>query len=231
MTDVTTIDVSTRRPPYLAALVVFVLVFAGYSITLAPSVTFWDAGELIAAVHTLGIPHPPGTPLFIMLGHVWSKLVPVGEVAFRLNLMSAFFSAMGAGLFFLVAHHTLAQQMAGLEGGKGRLLALGGGAAAAVIGAFTFTIWQNSNETEVYSVATFIIAGMCWAAHMWREERPRFRSYSPVTPPRRPMAALDRIPGRRLDGQPPAGPLGGTGDHHIRRVYGVAQPLVRSSPA
>ena len=172
MTDVTTIDVSTRRPPYIAALGVFVLVFAGYSFTLAPSVTFWDAGELIAAVHTLGIPHPPGTPLFIMLGHVWSKLVPVGEVAFRLNLMSAFFSAMGAGLFFLVAHHTLAQGMADLEAGTGRFLALGGGAAAAVIGAFTFTIWQNSNETEVYSVATFIIAGMCWAAHRWREERP-----------------------------------------------------------
>jgi hypothetical protein len=169
-------DVSPRRPPYLIALAVIVLVFVGYALTLAPTVTFWDAGELIAAVHTLGIPHPPGTPLFVMLGHVWSKLVPLGEVAFRLNLMSAFFSAMGAGLFFLVAHQTLAQQMADLPKAMGRLLALGGAAAAAVIGAFTFTVWQNSNETEVYSVATFSIACMCWAAHMWREERPNPRA-------------------------------------------------------
>ncbi len=169
-------DVTAPRPPYLAALAAFLLVFVGYILTLAPSVTFWDAGELIAAAHILGIPHPPGTPLFVMLGHVWRMLVPVGEVAYRLNLMSAFFSALGAGLFFLVAHHTLAQRMADLEQGAGRVLALGGAAAAVVIGAFTFTVWQNSNETEVYAVATFIIAGLCWAAHMWRMERPSPRA-------------------------------------------------------
>jgi uncharacterized membrane protein len=78
-------------------------------ITLAPTVTFWDAGEFIAAAKTLGIPHPPGTPLFTLIAHVWGTLVPVGEYAVRLNLLSALLSAAGAGCFFLVVHESLAK--------------------------------------------------------------------------------------------------------------------------
>ena len=64
-----------------------------YVLTLAPTVTFWDAGEFIAAAKTLGIPHPPGTPLFVLIAHVWGMLVPIGEFAYRTNLLSALLSA------------------------------------------------------------------------------------------------------------------------------------------
>jgi hypothetical protein len=111
----------------------------------------------------LGIPHPPGTPLFVMLGHVWAGVLPFGAYAWRLNLMSACFSAAGAGCFFLVAHRLLA--------GEEPLRRIGGAAAAALISAFTFTVWQNSNETEVYTVATFSIAAICWLCLRWRDVR------------------------------------------------------------
>ena len=111
----------------------------------------------------LGIPHPPGTPLFVMLGHVWGEVLQIGQYAWRLNLMSACFSAAGAGCFFLVVHRVLA--------GEEPMLRLGGAAAAAVISAFTFTVWQNSNETEVYTVATFSIAAICWLSLRWRDAR------------------------------------------------------------
>jgi len=111
----------------------------------------------------LGIPHPPGTPLFVMLGHVWAGVLQFGAYAWRLNLMSACFSAAGAGCFFLVAHRLLA--------GEEPLRRVGGAAAAAVISAFTFTVWQNSNETEVYTVATFSIAAICWLCVRWRDVR------------------------------------------------------------
>jgi len=134
-------------------------------------VTFWDAGELIASIHNLGIPHPPGTPLFVLLGHVWAAILPVGEYAFRTNLMSATFSAMAAGFFFLVAHEALRLGTPDLAAGPRRLVTLGGATAAGLMSAFTFTHWQNSNETEVYSVATFTIALICWLALRWRAAR------------------------------------------------------------
>jgi hypothetical protein len=165
------VTASSARPPYGAALAVSGLVLAGYVLTLAPTVTFWDAGEFIAAARNLGIPHPPGTPLFVLIAHVWAMLLPVGEYAVRTNLLSALLSATGAGFFFLIAHQTLATASTGLDPVAARWLRFGGGTAAAVAGAFTFTNWQNSNETEVYAAATFSIAAMAWLVHVWRRNR------------------------------------------------------------
>ncbi len=132
-------------------------------ITLAPTVTLWDAGEFITASKVLGVPHPPGTPLFVLVGHVWADIVRIGQYAWRLNLMSACFSAAGAGCLFLVAQRLLADE--------DRILRVGGAAAAAILSAFAFTEWQNSNETEVYTFATFSIAAICWLCLRWRDVR------------------------------------------------------------
>jgi MFS family permease len=158
------------RPPYRAALLTTALVLGGYLLSLAPSVTFWDAGEFIASMKILGIPHPPGTPLFILLGHVWAKLIPFGEYAWRTNLMSAVFSAAAAGLWFLITSDILARLIPG-DGLGERLVRLLGAGAAAVILAFSFTNWQNSNETEVYAVASFIVASVGWLSLRWRVAR------------------------------------------------------------
>ena len=125
--------------------------------------TLWDAGEFITAAKVLGIPHPPGTPLFVLLGHVWAGVVRIGAYAWRMNLMSACFSASGAGCLFLVAHRVLL--------GEAGWLRTGGAAAAALLSAFPFTHWQNSNETEVYAVATFSIAAVAWLIVRWRDLR------------------------------------------------------------
>jgi hypothetical protein len=153
----------SAAPPYRGALAVGLLVLAGYCLTLAPTVTFWDAGEFIAAAKVLGIPHPPGTPLFVLLAHVWGLVVPIGEFAVRTSLLSALCSAAGAAGFFLVVHASLAEA-------EPRLRAWIAGASA-IAGAFTFTNWQNSNETEVYAVATFTIAAMAWTVVLWRRRR------------------------------------------------------------
>ncbi len=169
MTAETTQPLPIERPPYLGALAVFLIVLAGYVGTLGPTVTFWDAGEFIATAKILGIPHPPGTPLFVLLDHVWSWLIPFGQYAYRSNLMTAVFSAAAAGLFFLV----VAQAFRGRwpSEPKDPLFEIGGAAAAAFISAFVFTAWQNSNETEVYMVSTFSIAAVCWLTWLWRRHR------------------------------------------------------------
>ncbi len=159
-----------NRTLYLSAFIVFLVVLTGYVWTLAPTVTLWDAGEFIATARILGIPHPPGTPLFTLLANVWATVVPIGDFAYRTNLMSATFSAAAAAFFFL----TVALALQGWRAEttiKDRVFMIGGGVAGALLAAFAFTVWQNSNETEVYVVATFSIAVTTWLAWGWRQSR------------------------------------------------------------
>ena len=162
---------TTEPPPYRAAILATAVVLLGYLLTLAPSVTFWDAGEFIAAAKTLGIPHPPGTPLFVLIAHTWGLLLPVGEYAWRLNLLSALCGAAAAGCWFLVAHATANRMYAEVSEAPRRAIAIGTGAAAALLTAFSFTNWQNAVETEVYSVAMLTIALAAWLMIRWRAQR------------------------------------------------------------
>ncbi len=166
-------------PPYRAAALVSLVVLAGLLASLAPSVTFWDAGEFIAAMKTLGIPHPPGTPLFVLMGHVWGGIFPFGEYAFRTNLLSALFASAGAGCWFLILQEAAGRYLGEAESQGRALLQTAAGVAGALLAAFEFTNWLNSNETEVYAVATFTIAAVCWLLLRWRaaRETPRASRY------------------------------------------------------
>ena len=167
MVNESPLQAPAERAPYGAAAVAAAAVLLGYILSLAPTVTLWDAGEFITAAYTLGIPHPPGTPLFVMVGHVWGMVVAIGGYAWRLNLLSAVCSAGAAGFVFLAAHRALRGEVA--------MLRLVGAAAATLISAFTFTVWQNSNETEVYAVSMFMIGAIIWLALRWRDTRsPRY---------------------------------------------------------
>jgi len=164
-------DAATEAPPYLLAGLFFLVVLAGYFYSLAPGVTFWDAGEFIATSHILGIPHPPGTPLFVLLGRVWDMFLPGLTTAQKTCLMSATFSAGSAAFIFLVLHEVLRSATEGMDESAARIFRVGGAMAGAFIGAFTFTNWQNSNETEVYQVAMFSIGLIGWLCWLWRRDR------------------------------------------------------------
>src|SRR5215218_9603405 len=81
------------HPSYRAAGLTALAVLALYVVTLAPTTAMWDASEYITAAYTLGIPHPPGNPLFVLLGRV-ASLLPFGGVAYRVNLLAAVSSAL-----------------------------------------------------------------------------------------------------------------------------------------
>jgi hypothetical protein len=167
----------------VAAITAFV-VLAVYVLTLAPTVTFWDAGEFITAARTLGIPHPPGTPLFVLLANVWGRVLPFGEYAWRQNLLSAVCGAVAAGCWFLVGHDIIRRTQADADRVLREKYARLGGIAAAALAAFGFTIWQNSNETEVYAAAMLVFAITAWLATRWRAVRESARA------PRLMLAAL-----------------------------------------
>ena len=90
---------------YLAAFLAASASLAVYIRTLAPTVTGEDSGEFITAAWSLGIPHPPGYPLWLILAKLFSFL-PIGTVAYRLNLMSAILDAAAVGLLALVISRT-----------------------------------------------------------------------------------------------------------------------------
>lgn len=154
------------QPPYLAALVAAVGVFILYAITLAPTTQFWDASEYIATADILGIPHPPGNPLFVVLAGAWKVvLAPTGlDVAARVNLFSAFMSALTHGFWFLIAHRILSYYSTDTR------FRLVGAAAAVIMSATAFTVWNQSNVNEkVYTVSLFTIGLISWLAFRWRE--------------------------------------------------------------
>src|SRR5210317_899237 len=97
-------DAGAFRPPYGWAAVAGLAVFALYALTLSRTTAFWDTSEYIATGHILGIPHPPGNPLFVVLARAWSILLaPLGlPVAVRVNLFSALMSAGAHAFWFLV---------------------------------------------------------------------------------------------------------------------------------
>src|SRR3954449_7882969 len=95
------------RPSYLAAGIVTFGVFLMYLLTLAPSTAMWDTSEYMAAAYTLGLPHPPGNPLFVLIGRVFAILPIAPTTALRINLLAAICSAVSAGMWFLITERVL----------------------------------------------------------------------------------------------------------------------------
>jgi len=85
----------------ILAGIAFLLSFIVYFITMAPTVSFWDCGEFSAGSYIMGITHPPGTPLFLLIGRVFT-LIPWRDVAFRTNLISVFSTAFTISILFLI---------------------------------------------------------------------------------------------------------------------------------
>ena len=154
------------RPPYVAAGLGGLAIFGLYVITLSPTTAFWDTSEYIATARILGIPHPPGNPLFVVLARAWHILLePFGlSTAVRINLFSAFMSAAAHGFWFLLVDRVLAFYS------TDRVFRLVGASVAVLVSATAFTVWNQSNVNEkVYTVTLFTIALLSWLAFRWRD--------------------------------------------------------------
>src|SRR5215510_11159427 len=150
------------RPSYLAASLVSLGVLVLYLITLAPSTAMWDTSEYITAAYLLGLPHPPGNPLFVIIGRVFSILPIATTVAVRINILAAICSAVSAGMWFLITERVLVSWF--VERWQ-RIL---GGVVAAAIGATAFTVWNQSVVNEkVYTVSLMGIAIISWLMVRW----------------------------------------------------------------
>jgi hypothetical protein len=155
-------------PPYYVAALVTLGVLGLYIITIAPTTQFWDTSEYIAAAKVLGIPHPPGNPLFVLLGHVWAQLPLVEHYALRLNLFAAVTSAVSSGLLFLVAERFLRALLP-----DARIPRYAAAIAGILVGATAFTVWNQSVVNEkVYTLSLLSISLILWLATRWVDREP-----------------------------------------------------------
>ena len=156
---------TVEQPPYLMAAGVALGALIIYILTLAPTTQFWDTSEYIAAAYTLGIPHPPGNPLFVIMAHVWGLVPWVESYAQRINLFAAATSAVSAGCWFLVAERWLRNVVPALW--PRRFAALAG----TLVSATAFTVWNQSVVNEkVYTLSLLSIALILWLIVRWDDQ-------------------------------------------------------------
>ena len=153
------------KPPYLMAAVTGAIALLLYILTLAPTTQFWDTSEYIAAAKVLGIPHPPGNPLFVLMAHVWGMIPWAAGYAQRINLFAATTSAVSAGCIFLITERWLRDVVPALW--PRRLAALAG----ALVTATSFTVWNQSVVNEkVYTLSLLSICLILWLIVRWDDQ-------------------------------------------------------------
>ena len=152
-------------PPYAWAALVALAVLALYAATLAPTTAMWDTSEYMAAAKVLGIPHPPGNPLFVLIAYLFGTLPIAREFAVRINLLAAAASAASAGIWFLVAHEVTSNLFAE------RWARLTAAAVCALVGATSFTVWNQSVVNEkVYTVILLQLTTVVWLSIRWTRQ-------------------------------------------------------------
>lgn len=150
--------------------VVFLISLIVLILTVQPSVSFWDCGEFIAASYYLQVPHPPGTPFFLLLGRIFAMIPFVENIGLRVNYISVLSSAAAILFLYLIA----VKLIENYKGKKPENLLDGLGTyLAAAIGALSFafsdTFWFNGVEAEVYAFSTFLAAFVTWLMIRWHE--------------------------------------------------------------
>lgn len=174
---------SWSQSELLCAGAVFLTALVLYSCTLAPTVTPTDSGELTLAAYGLGVAHPPGVPLWVMLTHL-ASLVPVGKVSVRVNFSSAVFAALACAMLTLVVAELLIsvsssgasrrRNKSARHGSKveasnvARLLILAPSVGAGLVMAFSRTLWAYATITEVYALNALLILIVFFLVVRWR---------------------------------------------------------------
>ena len=162
-----------------------VVTFLLYLLTLAPGLPPTDSGELILAAWSGGVAHAPGFPSYAMLGWLWAHLLPVGRVAWRLNLFSALCTALAVGLTYGLGLRTLTGIR---KDPKATRLLFAGGLGAMVL-ALGRTVWNWATIAEVYALNLVLTAAILVLLLRWADDLSRADGASGGVWPL-PLAAL-----------------------------------------
>ena len=125
-----------------------------------------DPGDLQAAVATLGVPHPTGYPLFVLAGWLWVHLLPLGTMAFRLNLLVAVFGALAVSLTYLLALRLTGRHLPAV--------------GSALLFGLSYTFWTQTSISEVYTLNAVFVAAVLYLLVRWGQTRSRAAAGRPA---------------------------------------------------
>lgn len=146
-----------KREQYFFLPLTIILTAVAYYLTLCPTVYVGDSGELSVAAYYLGIPHAPGYPLYCLIGWLFAHAPISGDIAFRMNLMSAFFSLGTVVVLYLIVYHFTRTPYLSFS--------------ISLAYAFSPIFWSQATVAEVYSLNTFLTALALYFLCRWIEKR------------------------------------------------------------
>jgi len=161
----------TKLPPlfrpidWLAFGLTFIVSLVGYLYTLAPDLTLQDSGELAVASMYAGVPHPPGYPVWTIYTWIFTKIIPFGNMAFRVGVSSAFASALACGILTLIVSRGSSMFMESIAEFKTiarkteNSICLIAGVVAGLIIAFNAFMWSQALIVEVYALSSLSLIG------------------------------------------------------------------------
>ncbi|HEX9935429.1 MAG TPA: DUF2723 domain-containing protein, partial [bacterium] len=158
-----------RKFQAITRALVFLISFIMYFKTMAPTTSYWDCGEFIACSQTLSVLHPPGAPLYLLIGRIMTMLPLSSDIGVRVNIFSVCISALTILFTFLIIVHLIRRYRGEPKTGEDRLILYFSGALGALGFAFTDSFWFNAVEAEVYAFSMFFTAGVVWLALVWEE--------------------------------------------------------------
>lgn len=170
---------SDHKVNRFTAMGVFLIAAVVYFKTLSATVVFWDVGEFIASAVLLQVPHPPGSPLFILLGKIVSLIPFMADTAARVHFISVIGSALSVMFLYLISVKVLLRVRGEMKSGFDRIVVFGSSAIGALSLAFTTTFWDNAIEAEVYGLSMLFVTLIIWLALRWweRAEEPHSEKY------------------------------------------------------
>ncbi|MEJ5307047.1 MAG: DUF2723 domain-containing protein [candidate division WOR-3 bacterium] len=153
-----------KKFDYLLGLLLFIIVFSVYLYTVTPTLPFWDCGEFISCSYSLGVPHPPGTPLMILLGNMIIRILFfVKEVALRVNLFSSISSALASVFLFFIILKVFRR----VETFKDEKWNYISAFFSSLFASLIYSFWQSAIEAEVYNPAVLMILISIFLCLVW----------------------------------------------------------------
>lgn len=162
-----------KRTNNIVGWVICIIACSVYIMTMEATGSLWDCGEFISSAYKVQVPHPPGAPLFVMLGRLFSMFLKPSQAALGVNTMTALASGFTILFLFWTITHFARRLMvkAGEEISREKMIAImGAGIVGSLAYTFSDSFWFSAVEGEVYGMSSFFTAIVFWAILKWEHE-------------------------------------------------------------